>query len=357
MACVTYNHAPFIRQALDGFVMQKTTFPFRAYVADDCSTDGTAEIIKEYSERYPDIIVPIFRAANMGPECNDLDLCERIRSKYVAWCEGDDFWTDENKLQLQFDYLEAHPECSICFHPVRVFFEDGSKEGYVYPTPAQRHNKSILELSDLLRENFIQTNSAVYRWRFANEDIRAAHIQGVLPGDWYSHLLHAQVGRIGFIDRVMACYRRHPGGVWYDSRDKDTENRLLLKYGIGMMKFFSAVESNIALDKVSYHRDVTLPNAERLARVYVQNGLFSQAAQIVSMCPDVLVGFASSNAELEKVKSELNSILESPTWRHGARVSRVARFAFPRGAFHTRVVAWLLCAPRRLLRKLRRVPA
>lgn len=119
--CITYNHEPYIRDALEGFVMQETDFPFVAIVHDDASTDGTANIIREYAEKYPDIIKPIFETENqyskkdgsLGRIMND--AISATGAKYVAMCEGDDYWTDPLKLQKQVDFLESNPDYGMCF--------------------------------------------------------------------------------------------------------------------------------------------------------------------------------------------------------------------------------------------------
>lgn len=290
--CITYNHARFIRQALDGFVMQKTNFPFQAYVADDCSTDGTQEIIKEYAEKYPDIIVPVLRNRNIGAIENFIDLSDRIKSEYVALCEGDDFWTDKNKLQKQVDYLDTHTKCSICFHPVKVFFEDDSQPDSIFPDPNWRFNRYVLDLSDLLKHNFIQTNSAVYRWRFRDENIHDIFPTNIIPGDYFMHLLHAQKGTIDYIDEVMATYRKHAGGMWFDGCT--SLEKLHLKYGISEIHFNLTVEEHIALDKSTYHEKTTLTNAEYFKSNYIKHHEYEKAAEIIRLCPDVLAERAST---------------------------------------------------------------
>lgn len=123
--CITYNHEPYIRQCLDGIVMQKTTFPFFAVVHDDASTDGTASIIREYAEKYTDIIHPIFETQNQYSKHDGSlrrimdDACKD--AKYIAICEGDDYWTDPLKLQKQVVFLEEHPDYSLCCHRYKIF--------------------------------------------------------------------------------------------------------------------------------------------------------------------------------------------------------------------------------------------
>ena len=119
ICCVAYNHVHFIRQCLDGFVMQKTNFPFEVLIHDDASTDGTQDIIREYEAKYPDIIKPIYQKENQYSKGVRVSLVynySRVRGKYVALCEGDDYWTDPYKLQKQVDFLEAHPDYVMCSH-------------------------------------------------------------------------------------------------------------------------------------------------------------------------------------------------------------------------------------------------
>ena len=117
--CLSYNHAKFIRRALEGFVTQKTDFPYEVIIHDDASTDGTADIIREYEKNYPDLIKAIYQKENQfskGISPTKAFVFPKVRGEYLALCEGDDCWTDENKLQLQYDYMRAHPECAMCVH-------------------------------------------------------------------------------------------------------------------------------------------------------------------------------------------------------------------------------------------------
>lgn len=120
ICCLTYNHSAFISECLDGFLGQKTSFPFEILIHDDASTDGTQEIIKDYSEKYKDVIFPLFEKENQFSKYSgNMDVVfnySRARGKYIAYCEGDDYWTDPLKLQKQVDFLESHPEYSVCFH-------------------------------------------------------------------------------------------------------------------------------------------------------------------------------------------------------------------------------------------------
>lgn len=132
--CLVYNHEPFLRQCLDGFVMQKTNFRFEAIVHDDASTDGSAAIIREYAEKYPDIIKPIYETENQYSK-HDGSLGRIMnaacKGKYIAVCEGDDYWIDPLKLQKQVDFMESHPDYSMCFHRARIENETSKTEFYI----------------------------------------------------------------------------------------------------------------------------------------------------------------------------------------------------------------------------------
>lgn len=252
VCCITYNQKDFIAQALDGFVMQKTNFPFQVLVGDDASTDGTTEIVREYAEKYPDIIKPIFHEKNIGAFKNSLSLYQAAKTEYVAICDGDDYWTDVLKLQKQVDFLDAHSDFSVCFHPVTIHWTNGSKQDGVYPSEKQRFFKTELLLTDLLKRNFIQTNSVMFRWRFKKENILNYWSQEIAPGDYYLNLLHAQTGKIGFLPDVMSVYRKNCGGIWNNSGETD---EFYLKYGIPSLHFLDKKKIEFE-DKNSFEFDV-----------------------------------------------------------------------------------------------------
>ena len=145
--CPTYNHEKYIKKCLDGFVFQKTNFKFEALVFDDCSTDNTRQIIKEYAAKYPDIIKPILPQKNIvqneGWWALNMTAFEKVRGKYYIICEGDDYFTDENKLQKQVDFLENNPSYAGCFHPVEIVYDDGEKSGLFYPKKKLMKGKKL----------------------------------------------------------------------------------------------------------------------------------------------------------------------------------------------------------------------
>lgn len=173
--CLTYNHGAYIRQCLDGFVMQKTDFTFIAIVHDDASTDNTADIIREYAEKYPDIIKPIYETENQyskhdGSLGRIMNAAIPENVKYVAMCEGDDYWIDPFKLQKQVDYMEVHSNCSMTHTAFRYYFQVGRilkssfKEANIIHSIDAGDSEKIIR--SILNGNYyrIQTMTVVYRY-------------------------------------------------------------------------------------------------------------------------------------------------------------------------------------------------
>jgi glycosyltransferase involved in cell wall biosynthesis len=124
---ITYNHAPFIAQAVEGVLQQKTDFLFELVIGEDCSTDGTRELVFEYQKKHPDIIRVITSDKNVGMKKNSLRAMGACRGKYIAFCEGDDFWHHPHKLQKQADYLESHPECGLVYSSYDIYHAKSRK--------------------------------------------------------------------------------------------------------------------------------------------------------------------------------------------------------------------------------------
>ena len=202
----TYNHEAYIRAALDSFVAQQTDFPVEFIVADDASTDATPLIIQEYADRYPQLFRPILRSENLGLNANLTGALSAARGEYLALCEGDDYWIDPLKLSKQVAFLDRHPKTTVCFHPVRVIWEDGGASDSEFP-----NWRPDLSLDGLLRQNFIQTNSVMYRRLPQYDDMPTADALW----DYYLHVRHALHGEIAMLPETMAVYRRHSQAIWY----------------------------------------------------------------------------------------------------------------------------------------------
>ncbi|MBL8122099.1 glycosyltransferase [Candidatus Saccharibacteria bacterium] len=233
---VAYNHQKYIRQAMDSILAQKTDFDIEILVHDDVSTDGTKEILMKYKDEYPDKIRLILEKENQFSKTGGgflESVYSRASGKYIAVCEGDDYWTDPSKLQRQVDFLEKKPGHTICFHPVIIKHEDTGEES-LYPIPKKGHTYT---LNELLRHNFIQTNSVLYR---NLRDYRGVCPDGILPQDWFTHIFHAKRGKIGYINNPMSVYRRHTGGLWW--KDSNNQIEFWRRNAMRHIRFFESVE-------------------------------------------------------------------------------------------------------------------
>jgi glycosyltransferase involved in cell wall biosynthesis len=213
---ITYNQEKFISQAIESVLMQETDVNYEIVIGEDCSTDKTGEIVKEYGRKYADKIVPLFNNSNSGMHRNQARALKACQGKYVALLDGDDYWTCPCKLQKQVDFLEINKECTICFHKTEVFYEDKSKKAYNSPVQDQ---KKISTIYDLLEENSMQTSSVMFRNRLFNE-LPDFYFKVVIP-DYYLHLINAHYGNIGYIDEVMSAYRIHKDGIWSMKQEKN----------------------------------------------------------------------------------------------------------------------------------------
>lgn len=210
--CITYNQKEYIRQCLDGFVMQQTNFRFEAIVHDDASSDGTADIVREYAEKYPDIIKPIFETENQYSKHDGSlgrILNAHTRGKYVALCEGDDYWTNPHKLQKQADFLDANPQCSLTYHACKNVFSTPCKVNYL----SGENVKEFYTDVDLIDYPF-QTATVMYRKEIIDSELyKKATAIGCTSGDTIFFLTASRFGTIEGINEQMSVYRRHEGGI------------------------------------------------------------------------------------------------------------------------------------------------
>lgn len=233
VVCMAFNHEKYIRKTLEGFVSQKTDFPFEVIVHDDASTDHTADIIREYEQQYPHIIKPIYQKQNQHTLHTDVRaefLLPKIQGKYVALCEGDDFWCDPNKLQRQAEALDANPTCHMCVHAVAETYEDGTPNGNRYPV--NQMPESVLSSRTFLemgKSYSFHTSSYFFRKEqyaaFVLNPPEFARICDV--GDETYMLYFGQLGDVYYIPGIMSCYRRGVSGSWsVRQREKRTVQQM-----------------------------------------------------------------------------------------------------------------------------------
>lgn len=228
VVCITYKHEEFIREALDSFLMQKTDFDYQIFVGEDKGPDGTADIVREYAKKYPDKIVAFLRDENMGAQHNLIDLCQRAKSPYIAFCEGDDYWVDDGKLQKQFDYMEAHEDTNVCYARAEIiapddwflrdYFKEDQEGRLIYPEcdpECPKTNKevpSVFESKDFIWVYMAHTSTLFYRWNYDLE-IPDWYYEGII-GDVSLFLMQLADKKAAMLPDVVSCYRRSDVGVY-----------------------------------------------------------------------------------------------------------------------------------------------
>jgi glycosyltransferase involved in cell wall biosynthesis len=217
---ITYNHAEYIEQAIEGVLAQEVDFDWEFIIADDKSTDGTSDIVRRFAGEHPGLIRPIINEKNLGGAANFVQLLEAATGKYIAYFEGDDYWTDPLKLSKQVSFLESNPEYAICFHPVEKHFEGTDR----LPVRTNIGQPATSEFEDLASENFIYTASCCFR-RGLFDKFPDWYLSAPM-GDWVLHLLNAHHGKIGYLDDVMAVYRVHEKGIWSMRPPEEKTRRL-----------------------------------------------------------------------------------------------------------------------------------
>lgn len=212
ICCITYNHAPFIRQCLDGFMMQRTSFPIEVLVHDDASTDGTQDIIREYEAKYPDVIKPICQKENQYSKGVKVSLVynySRAKGKYIALCEGDDYWTDPYKLQKQVDFLESHPDYVMCSHRFDQYYEE---ERRLEKEQDESFQGADYDLKNLIGGKWL-TQTLTVMYRRSALDLQHYESYGMSMDIILFYALLKEGKGYCFPD-VMGVYRYHNGGVW-----------------------------------------------------------------------------------------------------------------------------------------------
>lgn len=232
--CVAYNHAPYIVDCLNGLLSQKTSFPIEIIINDDCSTDGTTEILKKYQKMYPDIIRLVLHEQNCYSKGEKQIILSYIypkaRGKYCAICEGDDYWTDTNKLQMQVDFLDSHPDYSMCFHDVDIKTEKGR---LWYDVFGKLEDRDYTGMENLITWS-VPTCSMVLR----------KEVYGKLPrnpkftmGDNVLVLTCGRYGKIRCIPKKMGVYRLSPTS-WIGGQSDKVQRYKYISHYYGLIEEF-----------------------------------------------------------------------------------------------------------------------
>lgn len=217
--CLTYNQKEFIKDALDGFVMQKTSFPFEVIVHDDASTDGTTDIIYEYAKKYPDIIIPMIETENQWQKGGLKHIIgimneKHRRGKYIAFCEGDDYWTDSLKLQHQVDFLDNHVDYSMCFHSAKKKYETDT----IAWIDCENIQDKDYDATDIFINWTVPTASILCRKEAMDFYANLKHPELIQNYDIFIILSCAMVGKLRGMHEQMSVYRIQGGGLTYNKK-------------------------------------------------------------------------------------------------------------------------------------------
>lgn len=251
--CITYNHEDYISTAIEGFLMQKTNFEFEILIGDDYSKDNTQQIIKSYINRFPNKIKLITSGKNIGARNNLKRTWGEAKGRYLAICEGDDYWIDEYKLQKQIDYMEKNPKCSLCAHNAKIYDESLKKMvGLLKQSGEKKYfTKDVI----LNGGGFLASASLIYRKEII--DNLPDWYMEVSVGDYPLQMIASTYGYVFFMEDVMSIYRLNVPGSWtnynyYSKKNKEREinNRLGLINILDKFNSYSNGEYEDTIKKV-----------------------------------------------------------------------------------------------------------
>jgi glycosyltransferase involved in cell wall biosynthesis len=315
---MTYKHENFIAQAVNSVLMQEADFEYELLIGEDCSPDRTREVLITLQQKSPERIRLFLNDVNIKGFNNFNQLLAACRGEYIALLEGDDYWSSPQKLRKQVEFLDAHPDFTICFHNAVRTFEDGSQPDEIYCPENQKVESS---LADLLGTNFLPTCSVMFRSGFVKE--LPEWCRKLPMGDWPLHILNAKHGKIGYLNEVMAVYRVHKGGLW------STTNYLkqLLEY----IQLFQAIRPHVG---TKYQEMIGI----RLEEIFkkVAEDIYQRAIQ-VRFVKDA-VGKAN-----EEIDTWSKTIQITDSWKRKLIGRIYAYFGFASyqdGNFHVTVYCW-----------------
>ena len=264
ICCITYNHENYIRDAIEGFLMQKTSFPIEIIIHDDASTDNTAQIIKEYEDKYPDLFCNIFQNENQwskgGGSIYARFLYPQARGKYIALCEGDDYWTDPLKLQKQVNFLEENEKYGLVHGNCNIFFQDSNR--WILDANKKHINKNTIQNR---KELFYKIISGAYKIRTATVLFKKNLLSQIpkneihfLMGDTPLWLDFSQITKFKYFEEIFSAYRVLPNSA---SRKKEISKQFRFNLSMIEMRIYYLKKYNYPLtDKLENRYNENLIN-------------------------------------------------------------------------------------------------
>lgn len=214
ICCITYNHEQYISEAINSFLMQETDFPFEIVIGEDCSTDNTRKVVEKYKEMYPNIIKLIVSENNVGMLANVQRTMEACIGEYMALCEGDDYWTDKNKLQIQVEQLKKYPNIDICFHPAYKLYN----KKFVGKQGLHSRKDRIFTIEEVIlgEGGFMPTNSLLIK-KDVIDNLPKWFYNEAPIGDYYLQIFGSRKGGALYINNTMSAYRLNATSSWSNS--------------------------------------------------------------------------------------------------------------------------------------------
>lgn len=314
--CITYNQEKYIKKALDSFINQRTNFKYEIIVHDDASTDSTSLIIKEYEKKYPNIVRGIYQKENQytrGINKITFSLFPYVKGEYIALCEGDDYWTDVEKLQKQYDIMVENLDISLCTHKTQCIFEDGEITERIFP-PVY-FNKNIMDSEEFINLQMIKhywlfhTSSYFFRTKDITEIInnRPKFIDDFAVGDLCLQLFLITKGNIYYIPEVMSRYRLNSRGSWSEKQKyKDYfENKhlnALNEYDIYTKKKYHVYIEN----QINYYKFLKLREEKKYKEIF--NDKYKSFYKELSRRNKIYYSIAKFFPQIEKIAEGMHRI-------------------------------------------------
>ena len=280
--CYTYNHQKYIEDALKGFVMQKTNFPFCAVIVDDYSTDQTAEIIRKYEKQYPEIIKGIYLLENYHSQRKSKkSLIQPWLDKtiYIAICEGDDYWIDSSKLQKQVDWLDSHPDYTMCCSDAIISSPNGELDWHRYDKDSDITPESMIVGGGF----YIQTATIIYR-KVIDNYLKEDYIRQCNTRDYSIQIMCSLKGKVRYFCEKTAVYRfQNPGSWSYDDKYGNVE-KLIKKWRsvINLLDGFDKYTSGKYSDTIKY-RKIDYISKKIINYKYARNLLYEEFKDVLSL--------------------------------------------------------------------------
>lgn len=225
-ACmITYNHERFIKQAVESVLMQQTDFDFEIVVGEDCSTDSTRQILLDLQAKYPEKIRLLLREENIGAHRNAADTLGVCQAEYVVFLDGDDYWINDKKVQKQVEFLDSHPDYSMCGHRFRSVYENATESAKTVDSPIEKEIRTI--------EDFVGLDTVLHSTVMARRCMIPEYpkwFYSVPSGDMVLQLLCAERGRVGFINEVMTAYRQHNSSIFQCKDLEEKEKSIMVMF-------------------------------------------------------------------------------------------------------------------------------